>query len=164
MHRSFMVDITNSLTRNVDGQFQGAFGSIDGLNCPIATADDIELENASYNGWLHAHICSNVFVFSPCGKLLLFCLFIFIYFIYILFVTDLLIEGEILAANDPGSWHDSHVAVPIYVQLREDTTHGFYSDQISGRIRAPLKSGQVLPSDTFERQAVLQLNQQLLSY
>jgi len=91
-------------------------------------------------------------------------------------VTDLLITGEILAArvNAPGSWHDSRVAVPIYAQLREDTPHGFYlvadtafpqgSDQISGRIRAPLKAGQVLPNDTFKRQAVLQLNWQLLSY
>ena len=62
----------------------------------------------------------------------------------------------------------------MYAQLREDTPHGFYlvadtafprgSDQISGRIRAPLKSGQVIPNDTFERQAVLQLNRQLLSY
>ena len=91
-------------------------------------------------------------------------------------MTDLLITGEILAArvNAPGSWHDSHGAVPIYAQLREDTPHWFYlvadtafprgSDQISGRIRAPLNSGQVLPSDTFESQAVLHLNWQLLSY
>jgi hypothetical protein len=50
-----------------EGVFCGAFGSIDGLNVPMATADDAEVENATYNGWLHAHVCSNVLVFSPKG-------------------------------------------------------------------------------------------------
>ena len=56
-----------ALAEDDEGIYYGAFGSIDGLNCPIATADDAELENASYNRWLHSHVCSNVFVFSPRG-------------------------------------------------------------------------------------------------
>ena len=56
-----------TLAKDHGGAWEGAFGSIDGLNCPIASSEDPELENASYNGWLHAHVCSNVIVFSPRG-------------------------------------------------------------------------------------------------
>jgi len=82
--------------------------------------------------------------FSPCGKLLLFVFYFYLFYIYFYFVTDLLITGEILAAwvNTPGSWHDSHVAVPIYAQLQRghspwvllvaDTAFPWSSDQISG--------------------------------
>jgi hypothetical protein len=31
---------------------EGAFASIDGLNVPVQTADDPEIENSTYNGWL----------------------------------------------------------------------------------------------------------------
>lgn len=61
-----------ALAQDDEGVYHSAFASIDGLNCPIATADDTELENASYNGWLHSHVCSNVFVFSPQGTLMPF--------------------------------------------------------------------------------------------
>jgi hypothetical protein len=59
-----------ALAKDQAGAWVGAFGSIDGLNCPIASSEDPELENASYNGWLHSHVCSNVIVFSPRGELL----------------------------------------------------------------------------------------------
>ena len=45
-----------TLAKDHGGVWEGAFGSIDGLNCPIASSEDPELENASYNGWLHAHV------------------------------------------------------------------------------------------------------------
>ncbi len=45
----------------------GAKGSIDGLNLLMATSDDVDLENASYNGWLHGHYTSCVLAFSPRG-------------------------------------------------------------------------------------------------
>ena len=47
----------------------GAFGSVDGLNLACQTADDEEIENATYNGWLCEHFVSSVLVFSPKGKL-----------------------------------------------------------------------------------------------
>ena len=56
-----------TLAKDHGGAWEGAFGSIDGLNCPIASSEESELENASYNGWLHAHVCSYVIVFSPRG-------------------------------------------------------------------------------------------------
>lgn len=45
----------------------GAFGFIDGLNLPVSTSSDPLIENAMYNGWLHAHMISNVLVFAPDG-------------------------------------------------------------------------------------------------
>ena len=48
---------------------EGAIGSIDGLNLLLATSDDPDLENATYNGWLHGHYASCVLVFSPRGMI-----------------------------------------------------------------------------------------------
>ncbi len=45
----------------------GAFGSIDGLNLPVQTSPDQEIENATYNGWLSEHFVSSVLAFSPKG-------------------------------------------------------------------------------------------------
>lgn len=46
---------------------QGVFGSIDGLKLPCQVSSDIEIENATYNGWLHSHFVSSVIVFSSTG-------------------------------------------------------------------------------------------------
>lgn len=46
---------------------KGAFGFIDGLNLAVEVSDDNEIENATYNGWLHDHFISNVFAFSSKG-------------------------------------------------------------------------------------------------
>ena len=45
----------------------GAFGSMDGLNLPVQTSADQEMENATFNGWLHEHFVSSVFAFSATG-------------------------------------------------------------------------------------------------
>jgi hypothetical protein len=46
----------------------GAFGTLDGLNLPVQTSTDQDIENATYNGWLHAHFISSVFAFSATGE------------------------------------------------------------------------------------------------
>jgi hypothetical protein len=46
----------------------GAFASIDGLNLPVQDSDDEDIENATFNGWLHEHFVSSVLVFSPKGQ------------------------------------------------------------------------------------------------
>ena len=46
----------------------GVFGSIDGLNLPCQVSGNIEMENATYNGWLHSHFVSSVIVFSSKGS------------------------------------------------------------------------------------------------
>jgi DDE superfamily endonuclease len=85
-------------------------------------------------------------------------------------------SGLIIAAslNCPGSWHDSEVARPIYKKLRDKTPAGFYlvadtaflrgARFLEGRIRAPLKAGERLPSDPHEREQRLRFDRQLLSY
>jgi len=45
----------------------GAFGSLDGLNLAVQTSKDQEIENATFNGWLHEHFVSSVLAFSPFG-------------------------------------------------------------------------------------------------
>ncbi|TFY80401.1 hypothetical protein EWM64_g3612 [Hericium alpestre] len=131
-------------------RLQGAFGTIDGLNLLVQTSHDMDIENATFNGWLSEHFISSILGYSS--------------------------KGLIIAAlvNAPGSWHDSRVARPIYRRLLEDTPDGFYlvadsafprgTAQIEGRIQAPLKIGQQiwgLPEEIEERNL---FNRELLSY
>jgi hypothetical protein len=45
----------------------GAFGFLDGLSLPVSTSSNPEIEQATYNGWLHLHRITNVIVFAPDG-------------------------------------------------------------------------------------------------
>ena len=47
---------------------QGVFGSINGLKLPCQVSRDVEMENATYNGWLHSHFVSSVIVFNSKGS------------------------------------------------------------------------------------------------
>jgi hypothetical protein len=47
----------------------GGFGTLDGLNLPVQTSQDQEIENATYNGWLHDHFVSSVIAFGADGQL-----------------------------------------------------------------------------------------------
>jgi len=76
--------------------------------------------------------------------------------------------------NAPGSWHDSHVARPLYEQLRTRVPDNYYlvadsafprgTTLIKGKIQAPIKGGAVVPSDPRELKKLLDFNRQLLSY
>lgn len=68
--------------------------------------------------------------------------------------------------NAPGSWHDSHVARPIFNQLVHHVPDGFFliSASIAGKIQAPVKAGERIPQDPYEQEQFLQFNRQLLSY
>ena len=46
---------------------EGVFGSINGLNLPCQVSGDNEIENATYNSWLHSHFISSLIVFSSKG-------------------------------------------------------------------------------------------------
>ncbi|KAG6848622.1 hypothetical protein H0H93_015417 [Arthromyces matolae] len=129
---------------------EGAFGSIDGLSLAVEESDDPEIENATYNGWKSDHRINNVLVFSP--------------------------KGDIMMAvlNCPGSWHDSHVARPIFKKLLTDVPDGYFlvadtafprgTLSIQGKIRAPIKAGERIPADPMIQAEVLRENRQLLSY
>jgi hypothetical protein len=92
----------------------GAFGIMDGLNLLVQTSHDDELESATFNGWLHEHFVSSVFAFGADGKHP---------------QTSHCLEmtfsplGVIIACklNAPGSWHDLHVAHPIYEKLHTNS-------------------------------------------
>ncbi|CAE6449966.1 unnamed protein product [Rhizoctonia solani] len=113
--------------------YLGAFGFIDGLSLPVSTSSDPEVEQATYNGWLHDHRITNVIVFAP--------------------------DGCILSArvNAPGSWHDSRTAGHIYTQLKDKTPAGFFliadtafprtSADMTGKIKTPLKERAALGED-----------------
>ncbi|CAA7266076.1 unnamed protein product [Cyclocybe aegerita] len=45
----------------------GAFGTMDGLNLPVQESPDQEIENATFNGWLHEHFVSSVIAFGATG-------------------------------------------------------------------------------------------------
>ena len=84
--------------------------------------------------------------------------------------------GVIIACNlnAPGSWHDSHVAHPIYEKLHTKMPDRYYlvmdtaflcgTDQIAGHIRAPMKDGTWLPVNEAEHSQLLQYDCQLLSF
>ena len=144
----------------------GAFGTIDGVNLPVQVSAEQEIENATYNGWLHAHFVSCVLAFSTSGASLTR---------LATSMANVLFAGNIIACrlNAPGSWHDSRIAQQIYAKLRDKTPEGYYlvadsafpkgHDQIRGRIHAPIKEGTRLPADPIQRAEALAFNRQLLS-
>ncbi|KIY48375.1 hypothetical protein FISHEDRAFT_65761 [Fistulina hepatica ATCC 64428] len=128
----------------------GAFGTMDGLNLPVQTSVDEDIENATYNGWLHEHFVSLVIAFAA--------------------------TGEIIACqlNAPGSWHDARIARPIYDKLETATPDGYYlvtdtafprgTDRIKGKIRALQKSNERWPRDPAAKQAAKALDNELVSF
>ncbi|KAL5492548.1 hypothetical protein ACEPAI_3995 [Sanghuangporus weigelae] len=133
-------------------RLHGTFGFIDGLNLPVQESHDPDIENATYNGWLHAHFISNVFVFSPKGTIIACCL------------------------NAPGSWHDSRIADVIYAKLRDRTPEGYFlvadsafpkgTSIVARRIRSAPKKGQKgarYPRNPERREAAQAYNRQLIS-
>ena len=42
---------------------------LDGLNLPVQESADDEIENATYNGWLHSHFVSSVLASLASGML-----------------------------------------------------------------------------------------------
>jgi DDE superfamily endonuclease len=59
------------------------WGAIDGLKLLLGCAGDEETQNVFYNGWTHDHYVSNLFLFSPDGKI------------------------RKMFINAPGCWHES---------------------------------------------------------
>lgn len=127
---------------------KGAFGFVDGLHLPIQTSSDMATQNAFYNGWVHAHFTSNIFVFSP--------------------------KGEISSAtiNALGSHHDSQVARQLFQQLYHKTIEGYWllADSrfphqgiVAGKIRVPLKNDCKLPTNPAEHALVIKRNTQHVS-
>lgn len=85
-------------------------------------------------------------------------------------------SGTILAAQlgAPGSWNDSLVARHIYEKLRDATPDPYYivadtafprgADQVTNKIKAPLKDGDRVPLDPNLQHNTLAFNREVLSY
>ncbi|KAA1119476.1 hypothetical protein PGT21_026906 [Puccinia graminis f. sp. tritici] len=124
------------------------FAFIDGLNLPILVSGDDDVQNAYYNGWTCSHYCSSILTFAPDGTLI----------------------HAVL--NTPGSWHDSHIAEPLYQKLLNNTPLGYrvISDtafprkgaRLQGRILAPTKRGEKMPSSDSEFAHKKVLNERLV--
>ncbi|KAL7284663.1 hypothetical protein ACG7TL_001960 [Trametes sanguinea] len=127
----------------------GAFGTVDGLNLPVQVSADEEIENATYNGWLHSHFVSNILCFAPKG-FIIYCVL-----------------------NAPGSWHDARIARGLYELLYQKTPPNFYlvadtafprtARSISSRIRTPAKSSDLVPTDPRERRRAQEVDRQLVA-
>ena len=126
----------------------GVFGSVDGLSLCTQVSNDPELKNATYNAWKSDHHINNILVFSPEGKSFP------TFYLWPASLTLMVPIGVIINAviNSPGSWHDAHVAQPIFKTLRTRVPHNYFlvSDtafphgmqSIEGKICAPLKTGE----------------------
>lgn len=98
---------------------EGAFGFIDGLNLLVHTSSDPLIENATYNGWLHAHFVSSVLFFSLKGILTISR--------SLNTITDYAL-GIIIKCrlNTPGSWHNAKIAQGIFEKLQTEILDGYY--------------------------------------
>jgi DDE superfamily endonuclease len=81
-----LMRIYARMVQSREPMINNVIGFVDGLSLSVQCSDDILRQNASYNGYSHDTAITNVFAFSPLGK--------------IIFAAD----------NYPGSWHDSTVA------------------------------------------------------
>ena len=52
----------------------GAVGLMDGLNLPVKTKGDLAEAELYFNGWLQGYFVSNVFLWSPEGKIVFSCI------------------------------------------------------------------------------------------
>jgi hypothetical protein len=63
-------DLNDLITQRhplLGGEGGGAFCSMDGLKLAVQVSGNADVENATYNGWLHGHFTSCIFVLSPLG-------------------------------------------------------------------------------------------------
>jgi hypothetical protein len=63
-------DLNDLITQRhplLGGEGGSAFCSMDGLRLAIQVSSNPDVENTTYNGWLHGHFESNIFVISPLG-------------------------------------------------------------------------------------------------
>lgn len=84
------------------------WGSIDGLKIPIEEAWGNEAQGQFYNGWLHGHFLTNLFLFTPDGRI------------------------RLAVINAPGSMHDSFLAIHFGVYGEIDRMHAEDGSKVVG--------------------------------
>lgn len=76
--------------------------------------------------------------------------------------------------NAPGSWHDAKTARPLFERLENATPDPYYlitdtafprgTSSISGKIKAPLKTGEHVTADLVEQDRIMRFDRELLSF
>jgi hypothetical protein len=121
--------------------FPGAFAFMEGFTTPIAASTIQSEQNPYWSGWKHQALCSTIIVTSSDGII------------------------RWAAVNYPGSWHDSTIARPLFVQLEAKSLpipndHYILADSafrqkghLATLIRTPLNQKQYLQADQEAREA-----------
>ena len=120
------MEYLSSLIRAKYPRVKHAIGFVDGVHLPVFSTANSEMQNAYYNGWCSSHFTSNIFCFSPQGRIIC------------------------CALNAPGSWHDSNVATGFYRKLLNNTPDPYFvvadtafprsEALLKNKIKTPLKS------------------------
>src|SRR6202165_972723 len=90
------------LIRNKEPLVVNAWGFVDGVFFEMDNPSTPSVQNAYYNGWKAYCSVSNVLLFTPDGLI------------------------RWASINNPGSWHDSHVAQKLYSTLERFSPPGYY--------------------------------------
>jgi len=117
----------------------GAWCVMDGLKLLVQSSGDDTEQNAYYNGWLHDHFVSCVYVFAPSGHIVA------------------------QSLNNPGSWHDSLVAMNGNIYNILEDVYGANGGKCivdsafnQKRCHYLIKSGKAKPGETAERRRIRQ--------
>jgi len=112
---------------------------MDGLKLLVQSSGDDTEQNAYYNGWLHDHFVSCVYVFAPSGHIVA------------------------QSLNNPGSWYDSLVAMNGKIYNILEDVYGANGGKCivdsafnQKRCHYLIKSGKAKPGETAERRRIRQ--------
>lgn len=129
---------------------QGRWGFIDGKNYRVQSPGHLELQNALYNGWLHAVLITGTVCFGVDGTIVWY------------------------RHNCPGSWNDGETSRRFQQKIiREDINlpnHGVLSDSafpvkdlMFGRIMTPLKDNDLEKAHPDARPALARIGKAITS-
>jgi hypothetical protein len=138
------------LVNNKFPLIHGRFGFVDGKNYKVKKPSKIDLQNAMYNGWLHATLVTGVLCFG---------------------VDGCLIWGK---HNCVGSWNDGDMSRDLQEKLLNDDiierNHGLVSDtafpvgqHLIGKIITPLKEGDLDRANPRAQLALITLSNSITS-
>ena len=144
------VNVMRQWAARVEAKYpllKGKFGFVDGKNFRVQKPSDIDLQNAQYNGWLHATLITGVLCFG---------------------VDGCLIWGK---HNCVGSWNDADMSrelqdklmlVPDGLGIVSDTAFPA-SKELVGKICSPLKDGELEKAHPDVQGLLLRLSSDITS-
>ena len=64
------IRVLRVIVQNKHPSLNEVYCHIDGLKLYLESNDSLEIQGMYYNGWLHDHFVTNLFVFSSCGRII----------------------------------------------------------------------------------------------